>query len=142
MKPEIILKPIIRCSKRLASVSDEVQLSHQQNKCFYCGRKMLRVGNSKHFHDKCTKDHFFPKSHGFDLVGNKVFACGKCNNSKKDNYPTTIDMYNFVVLHRSLLGKKLTKKLIISTHNGKPRFKLKLTEEVIAHYTSEPLIGN
>ena len=34
-----------------------------------------------------TKDHFFPRSEGYDLANNMVMACTKCNSSKGNNHP-------------------------------------------------------
>lgn len=42
-------------------------------KCYYCGNK-----------EKCTKDHFIPKSKKGTLL---VYACTLCNFTKKDLYP-------------------------------------------------------
>lgn len=44
------------------------------NKCYYCGNL-----------EKCTKDHFYPKSKGGKLM---VYACKVCQGSKKDLDPT------------------------------------------------------
>jgi len=132
MKPNIILKPVIRISNR-GSISDEKLLKNQANLCFYCS-KILYHGRAGVFHkDGITKDHFFPKSHGFDLCGNKVFACGECNNSKGNNYPSACEVIRFVKLHDTLSVKE-RRKLIIRTKNDKPRFKLKITSDLINHY--------
>ena len=43
-------------------------------KCYYCGNI-----------EKCTKDHFYPKSKGGRFT---VYACQLCQCSKKDMCPT------------------------------------------------------
>lgn len=133
MKPNIILKPVIRTTNR-SSNSDEKLLKNQGNLCFYCSKLMRERDNSSVFHkDGCTKDHFFPKSHGFDLCGNKVFACGECNNAKANSYPTPCDVIRFVDLHSSMSAKE-RRKLIVVIKNNKPRFKLKMTYDLINYY--------
>lgn len=44
-----------------------------RNKCYYCGQE-----------EKCTSDHFYPKSKGGKL---KVYACGLCQRTKADMLP-------------------------------------------------------
>ena len=50
-----------------------------KNKCYYCGQI-----------EKCTSDHFHPKSKGGRL---KVYACGLCQRTKADMTPTQFVEY-------------------------------------------------
>lgn len=82
-----------------------------------------------------TKDHFLPKSHGFDLCGNKVFACASCNNKKGNSYPSVKEIIKFIKIH-DIMKAKERKKLVVRTHNDKPIFKLKMTADLINYHSS------
>ena len=45
--------------------------------CFYCKRKVN--------YDDITEDHVIPKSKGYTLVNNCVFACHTCNQFKSNS---------------------------------------------------------
>lgn len=126
---QAILKPYIRFKKR-SSIADEELLKNQDGRCFYCYRAMVKSNGIQSLRMQ-TKDHFFPRYHGFDLTGNKVFACAKCNNSDKGSrYPTLQEIYRFVKLHHSM-SVKTRNKLIVVTKNDKPRFRMTITKELI-----------
>jgi len=44
-----------------------------RDRCYYCAKQ-----------EKCTKDHFIPRSKGGTLT---AWACKKCQNTKKDLMP-------------------------------------------------------
>ncbi len=44
-----------------------------KEKCYYCGQPEI-----------CTKDHFYPKSRGGNVI---IWACAVCQGSKKDMMP-------------------------------------------------------
>lgn len=50
-----------------------------KNKYYYCGQS-----------EKCTSDHFFPKSKGGRL---KVYACGLCQRTKSNMTPEQFIKY-------------------------------------------------
>ena len=65
----------------------------QGDKCFYCGEAF----------EKYTKDHFFPKSKGYGLVGNTVIACVECNQAKADRLPTNDEQDRFDKIYDNTL---------------------------------------
>lgn len=121
----ITLKPILRINSRDLENMMLLKLIKAQNQlCFYCHKHMSL--------DAISKDHFFPKSHGFSLQGNLVLAHSKCNNDKSNRYPTIEEIIRWTMLYKG----KHKRKLRIATHNNKPRFKLVMTEELIHDYLS------
>ena len=50
-----------------------------KNKCYYCGQD-----------ERCTADHFYPKSKGGKL---KVYACALCQRTKADLQPEQFIKY-------------------------------------------------
>lgn len=84
-----------------------------------------------------TKDHLFPKSHGFTLVGNLVFSCASCNNRKADRFPTSQEIIRALTLWRSCFKKSQKHRagIIRSTAEGKPRFKLYMSAQAIEDWT-------
>jgi 5-methylcytosine-specific restriction endonuclease McrA len=122
----VILKPVLR-SQQITSIrnmSFEALLKAQGHLCFYCNHHMPLDG--------ITKDHMFPKCHGFHLRGNMVLAHKRCNGKKGSRYPTTAELLKWVALYTN----KPKKHLIIRTKNNKPRFKLKITAELIHDFLS------
>jgi 5-methylcytosine-specific restriction endonuclease McrA len=69
-------------------------------KCWYCGQD-----------ERCTKDHFYPKSHGGTLT---VYACSVCQGSKGDMPP--IVWLKYIKNHRAISdeAKKRIETAVIS----------------------------
>lgn len=61
-------------TKRKESKTLQSQYLIQGGCCYYCKTKIK--------YEEITRDHFFPKSKGYTLFKNKVFACRFCNSSK------------------------------------------------------------
>ena len=60
--------------KRKANAILEKQYKEQGSCCIYCKTAVP--------FEHITRDHLYPKSKGFTLIENKVFACLKCNMCK------------------------------------------------------------
>lgn len=130
MSSMIILKPILKTNQRKIHNPPVEKLMHNMQKglCFYCGRPFDR---------DVSKDHFFPRSYGFGLGGNMVYAHTKCNNKKQNRFPSSAEIVRFCEMYRNNATKLEKKSHILSvTSTGKPRFKLVLTPELIHDYTS------
>jgi 5-methylcytosine-specific restriction endonuclease McrA len=92
----------------------------QKGVCFYCDQHMSL--------DDMSRDHLFPKSHGFSLQGNLVLAHHRCNSDKANRYPTIAEILKWSALY----GRKHRKNLLVKhSKSGKPRFKLKMTQDVV-----------
>jgi CRISPR/Cas system Type II protein with McrA/HNH and RuvC-like nuclease domain len=133
----IKLKPILKTNRRRIHNPPLEKLFYQMQKglCFYCGRPMSHDDDGKK--SKVSKDHLFPRSHGFGLGGNFVYAHVKCNNRKQDRYPTPAEIVRFCEMYRQRAGKtEIQNHIFAVTKEGKPRFKLVLTPELIHDYTS------
>lgn len=74
-------------------ISNKNLLKRQKHKCFYCGIKLY----------KYTIDHFYPRSLGYGINGNKVLACKKCNEEKANRLPTKEEIKRFNQLYKKLL---------------------------------------
>ncbi len=62
--------------KRKSNQILERQYRKQGSCCYYCKTKIE--------YDYITRDHIIPISKGHSLVGNKIFACEKCNMMKSN----------------------------------------------------------
>lgn len=129
MTTSIKLKPVIRIptNGKLYSINDAQMAKAQSYRCFYCNKVMNPNTNGKM---RQSKDHFFPKSHGFSLMGNKVLACGGCNSAKNDKYPTLEAMARFVKMYSKF--HYVANNHILKTLKDKPRFRLSMTAELIS----------
>lgn len=122
----ITFKPIIRNRNLVLNPSHNRLLAAQKGRCFYCGKFMT----------SWTKDHLFPRSHGFTLAGNLVFSCESCNNRKADRIPSPHEIIRALTLWRSCLSKaKKHRAGIIRSIGGKPRFKMCMSAQDIYDWT-------
>ena len=117
-------KPILNTGKYLQNNKFEYMLKAQNQKCFYCDMFMVL--------SNVTKDHLFPKSLGFIINGNMVLACQRCNQFKSNRLPTMSEIIRWHRMNRGHSGNRL----VIATRNGKPRFKLTMTPEMIHDHLS------
>jgi len=69
-------------------------------KCWYCGQD-----------EKCTKDHFLPKSKGGRII---VYACRVCQGSKGDMIP--LNWLQYIQSHKAISeeAKKRIETAIVS----------------------------
>ena len=72
-------------------------------KCWYCGNE-----------ERCTKDHFYPKSKGGTVT---VYACLICQYSKKDLHP--LDWLDYIKSHVAISNesKIIIEKAVLTLHN-------------------------
>jgi len=122
-------KPVLKAtrSSRLKNMSYNDQLKRQNFKCFYCDTLLDMTPTNKP-----TQDHFFPRSHGFSLNGNKVISCWKCNQIKKNNYPST----EMIIKFFNIMTPYFRRRSIISMQNNKPKFKMILSKDIKENYMS------
>lgn len=122
----IKFKPVLRSQKLFSmhNIPFVALLKAQNQQCFYCHKHMAL--------SSITKDHLFPKSHGFHLRGNLVLAHRECNQLKANRYPTPAEIMRWVALHKD----NAKRMLMIKIKNHKPVFKLIMTEELINDYLS------
>ena len=119
----ITFKPVIRAKQhRLENMPFEALLDAQEHLCFYCNKHMAQSARSR--------DHLFPKSHGFSLQGNLVIAHISCNNKKADRYPTMEEIIKWVNLYTT----KRKGKLLVAIRNKKPRFIMRMTAQDIEEH--------
>jgi hypothetical protein len=128
MESVVKLKPILNASVQNSCVGWEIIYLQQQKRCFYCGEFLSR--------QERTRDHLFPRSHGFKLTGNMVFAHELCNLKKGIRYPTYSEIIQMWFLYKDIKRKKPGNYMILALRNGKPRFKLVITKELIDAYTN------
>ena len=72
----------------------------QDERCFYCGKKLLFVrgwGEGEY-----TQDHFFAKCDGNGRSGNIVLACYPCNSKKDNRTPTKRECEKKVKLYKRI----------------------------------------
>lgn len=80
----------------------------QKHCCLYCGQKI--EGKDK------TKDHLFPQSLGFQITGNLVFSCLKCNQRKANRLPT----FEEVLKAFYMVYSNFPSRFIGKVRHGKP----------------------
>lgn len=83
-------------------------LRAQNFECFYC-EEFINF-------NEATRDHFFPKSHGYALVYNTVISCERCNKAKGNIIPGLDAIMKAWILYESInLKLHSIKHLEIST---------------------------
>jgi len=129
MTSNIKLKPVLRVplNGKHYSINTDQMSEAQGGLCFYCKKPMNK---NTHGTMRQSKDHFFPKSHGFTLSGNKVLACQRCNSSKNDKYPSVEAIVRFAQMYSKFIH--VSNKNIIRMVKDKPRFRLSMTAELIS----------
>jgi hypothetical protein len=73
-----VFEPAAEAYEKYLEVLEECR-RNSKNKCYYCGQE-----------EKCTADHFYPKSKGGRL---KVYACKLCQRTKGDMTPEQFVTY-------------------------------------------------
>ena len=98
--------------KNLRSAVD-VLLPHQNNKCFYCNRK-VNVNTTSNMDDFPDVDHVIPHSFFRDLeispdgIWNLVISCKECNrglNGKFDS-PPSYNYFNDLIIRNILFSEE------------------------------------
>lgn len=83
-----------------------------KNKCYYCGVE-----------EKCTKDHFIPKSRGGNYT---VYACSYCQETKLNLYPLNwIDIIKWEKLYDEQTIERI-KRAVFSLYKLAAESKIKL----------------
>lgn len=77
----------------------------QEGKCFYCNRPMDSIGYPKSKRG-FTVDHFYPKSKGNGLSGNKVYAHFHCNKRKDSRTPSKVEVDKFKRIRNKIIERR------------------------------------
>lgn len=129
----ITLKPIIKSNSwHCESMDSNKLLCAQNHRCFYCDGTF--TANKRSGPLRISRDHLFPRWWGLGMGGNMVFAHAHCNSHKNGRTPTNEEVLKFFHLYRQNAPKRYWDRLVLSTRNNKPRFKLVITPELLRDY--------